>query len=65
MGGAPAARCFLPDRKILVLAGVVAFSGLEFAGGCTARAGFDRDLRRTQGLVTESLTPPSFFEIMG
>ena len=65
MGGAPAARCFLPDRKILVLAGVVAFSGLEFAGGCTARAGFNRDLRRAQSLVTRNLSPPSFFGMMG
>ena len=48
----PAARGFFWSGRVLFLSGVVGFSSLGNAYGCTARAGFGRDFRE---LASESV----------
>ena len=63
--GSPSYQMLFTRSKILILAEVIAFLSLEFTGNYTTHANFNRDLRKTQNLVTKNLSPPSFFEIMG
>ena len=58
-----ATRCFLPDQKILILAGFIVFSKFQNTYNYFAAARFTRDYLKILNFDTKNLSPPTVFEL--